>query len=737
MKAKLILICSLFSLVSSEVFKYPDVKRQDNVVDDYYGVKVNDPYRWLEEPDTKEVQNFVDEQNKLTETYINGPGSMIKDIEKDLTSVYNYPKYGVPRKYGSHYYYFSNTGLQNQDVFYVQDSLEGEPRVFLDPNTLSTDGTAAISDIEFSEDGNLLAYGVSRSGSDWNTISIKNVTTGEDFPESLTRVKFSAIAWTHDNLGFFYGRYPDEDTNSTQAADGTETTKNTNQKIYYHRVGTKQTDDVLVVEFVEHPKYLIAGGIQVSSNGRYLIFFPHDGAAGETLVYYVDLNGPLARGINSKLEIVGVIKELTNDYDYITSDGSVLYFKTNRKAPNFKIIGIDLNKPEEQYWTTLVPEHTTDVIRFAKVVNQNKLIVGYLSDVKSKLEVRFLGNGSLINNVPLDVGSIESYSGDKDDTEFFFKFVSFISPGIIYRIDFTQEHFVAKVFREVKVAGFEPKNFVTEQVFYTSKDGTKIPMFIVHKKDYVRNGNSPTLLYAYGGFTISILPSFKPDRIVFIRNFDGVLAIPNIRGGGEYGQKWHEQGRLLNKQNVFDDFQYAAEYLITSNYTSPANLVIQGGSNGGLLIGACVNQRPELFGAGIGQVGVMDLLRFQKFTIGYAWCPEYGCSDDGDKSHFDNLLKLSPLHNVRMPKNESVQYPAVLLMTADHDDRVVPLHSYKLISELQHTIGSNPRQTNPLMIRVQTNAGHGAGKPTSKKISETAELYAFLIHALKFKYHSG
>ncbi|ODM95949.1 Prolyl endopeptidase, partial [Orchesella cincta] len=725
---RILLIVALFQYsLGAQKFKYPELRRDESVVDDYYGMKVQDPYRYLEDPDSEETTKFVIEQNKLTEEYLS-QNSVKESIEKKLTEVYNYPKYGVPRRYGSRYFSTMNTGLQNQDVYYVQDTLDSQPQVFFDPNTLSEDGTVHLSDFEFSDDGELVALALNSKGSDWLTIRIRNVSTGEDYSETLEDIKFSAIAWTNDNVGFFYARYP-KLAAKFRSSLGTETVQYGNQKLYYHRVGTNQSDDVLVAEF-EDPLLLI-GYFEVTENGNYLIIFPSKGS-GETMVYYAALKEPMRTGIRGKLQVLPIVDSLANDYSYVTAEGSVVYLQTNNGAPNYRVVGIDLNKPEQMYWTTLIPEHNKNTLDWAYVVNEDKLVLKYLEDVKSRVEIRSLHNGTLIQHLQIPLGAVDSFGGKKSNTEFFFRVVSFLTPGIIYRVDLTTAPYEAKVFKEVKVNGFDPSSFTVKQVFYPSKDGTLVPMFIVHKKSLKMNSNANTFIYGYGGFNINIVPTFKPDRIVFLQNFNGVYAVPNIRGGGEYGQKWHEGGRLLNKQNVFDDFQAAAEFLIRERYTTASKIAINGGSNGGLLVGACVNQRPDLYGAGIAQVGVHDLLRFQKFTIGYAWCSEYGCSDNGNKTIFDNLYRLSPLHNVRLPLNDSVQYPAVLLTTGDHDDRVVPLHSYKLIAELQYRIGRSPRQTNPLLIKIQTSAGHGAGKPTSKKIAEYAEMYAFLVESAGF-----
>lgn len=705
-------------------FHYPDVRRDATLFDEYHGVKVADPYKWLEDPDTAETQAFVEAQNNVSRPYIEACPLQSK-LQERITEMWDYPKYGCPDKHGSSFYYTYNTGLQNQSVHYVQDSLEGEPRVLLDPNALSADGTVAVSGKSFSESGHFLAYSLSESGSDWNTIKFKRCPSGEDLPDVLIRVKFSCMAWTHDDLGIFYNRYPEQEGK----VDGTETTSNLHQKLYYHRLGTDQTQDVKVAEFPHQPKWMI--GAEVSDCGLYLIITVREGCDPVNRLFFTDLT-LLTDGITGLLPFVKVVDNFDAEYEYITNEGTMFTFKTNLKSPNYKLINIDFQRYNMENWITLVDEHERSVLEWAACVHGNRLVLCYLEDVKNQLYIHDLSSGQRMGHLPLDVGTIVAYSGRKRDDQIFYQFMSFLTPGIIYQCPMANDTYEPKVFRDIKVKNFDFDEFKTEQVFYPSKDGTQIPMFIVQPKSLVKDGTNPVMLYGYGGFNISITPTFSVSRLVFLQHLGGVYVVANIRGGGEYGETWHKAGMLANKQNVFDDFQAAAEYLIQNKYTSSNRLVINGGSNGGLLVGACMNQRPDLFGCGIAQVGVMDMLKFHQFTIGHAWTTDYGSSDKEEE--FKWLIKYSPLHNVRLPQGE-VQYPATLLLTGDHDDRVVPLHSLKFIAELQNVMGRVEKQTNPLMIRVDTKSGHGAGKPTAKVIEELTDIYSFIYQTLGLKWH--
>uniref|UniRef100_A0A4W4H0T2 Prolyl endopeptidase n=1 Tax=Electrophorus electricus TaxID=8005 RepID=A0A4W4H0T2_ELEEL len=692
-------------------------------VDDYHGQKIPDPYSWLEDPDSEKTQAFVIAQNQLTLPFLD-ECPVRETFKERMTELYDYPKYSCPFKRGNRYFHFYNTGLQDQSVLYVQADLEAEPTVFLDPNTFSDDGTVALRGYTFSEDGEYLAYGTSASGSDWVEIHFLRVEGAEPLEDRLERVKFTCMSWTHDGKGLFYNAYPDQEGKS----DGTETSTNLNQKLYYHVLGSPQSQDVLCAEFPDQPKWM--SGAEVSDDGRYVLLSIREGCDPVNRLWYCDLD-TVPDGITGLLPWVKLIDNFDAEYEYVTNEGTVFTFKTNLDAPRYRLINVDFAQPAQNLWRELLPQHRKDVIVFAACTHSTCLFVCYLHDVKNVLKMYALGSGEELKTFPLEVGSLVGFTGRKKDSEIFYHFTSFLSPAIIYHCDLTKSALQPSVFREVTVKGFNPADYQTTQVFYTSVDGTQVPMFIVHKRDIDLDGSHPAFLYGYGGFNISITPSYSVSRLIFVRHLGGVLAVANIRGGGEYGETWHKAGMLSNKQNCFTDFQCAAEYLIKEGYTSPKKLTINGGSNGGLLVaGACVNQRPDLFGCAVAQVGVMDMLKFHKFTIGHAWTTDFGCAEV--KEQFDWLIKYSPLHNIHIPEGDGVQYPAVLLLTGDHDDRVVPLHSLKYIATLQHVIGRWPGQKNPLFIHVDTKSGHGAGKPTSKVIQEVADMYAFIcfFHSL-------
>jgi len=699
-------------------FNYPAPRRDEAAEDTYHGTVIKDPYKWMENPDSDETKVFVDEQNKISAPYIESCDER-ETIKKELTDLWNYEKYGCPHKEGNKYFFSKNSGLQNQSVVYVQDSLEAEPKVLIDPNALSEDGTVSLRSTSWSHDGNILAYGKSVSGSDWMTIKFRNIETGQDFEEELEKVKFSGITWTHDNKGIFYGCYPDHDH-----ATGKDTQSHENQKLYYHRIGTKQAEDIMCVEFPDQPKWMI--GASMSDCGRYLFIMPSQDCK-YNLLYFCDLEQVAKDGINSKFSLTEIVTDFSADYDFVMNHGAKCIFHTNKGAQNFKLVTIDLTNPSPSNWTDIVPEGE-DVLEWATGVAGDKIVTCYMHDVKNTLQLRD-STGAEIHSFSMDIGSVTGFSGDVRHNEMFYKFSSQISPGIIYHIDLAGPIPESKVLIQTKVTGFDSSQFKVEQVFFPSKDGTKIPMFITMRKDFVPDGSSPCLLYGYGGFSISLTPYFSPVHTFFVQHF-GIMAIANMRGGGEYGEKWSNSGRQAKLQNCLTDFQSAAEWLINSKYTTKEKLTIYGGSHGGMLVGACVNQRPDLYGAAISAVGVMDMLRFHKFTVGYAWVSNYGCSDVSEE--FQNLYGISPLHNIK--EREDCQYPAVLLLTADHDDRVVPSHSLKYIATLQHTLKDSKQQVNPLMINVDTKSGHGAGKPTSKSIKEYTDVFCFLIKAIGLQY---
>ncbi|XP_055295101.1 prolyl endopeptidase-like [Sitodiplosis mosellana] len=719
MIAYCLVIVSAATIESSQVvhdITYPNARRDESVVDDFHGTKVADPYRWLEDPHSGETKQFIDAQNKLSLSFL-AKSDTWKKMNEKLTKMWNYPKFGVPQCKGKYYFSFRNSGLQNQDVLYKQKSLTDEPTVFLDPNALSVDGTIALQSTSFSYDGSILSYTLSESGSDWVKIKFRNVESGKDYPDLLRQIKFTSLAWTYDNKGLFYNRYD-------QNGDGTEIDLNVNQKLYYHRVGEPQEKDVLVVEFLENPSWLIEA--VVSSCGKYLIVL--SGPTTDNVLYFADLskNGPII-GI---IPLTPIVTKPESTYKYVTNTESNAMFLTTRNAPNCRLVVIDFDNYAEENWRTLFEEDLKDVLHWAQVVDNDKIIISYIHDVKSTLQVNSLKSGELIRRFMFENGQVVAIIGSEKSSEVFFQFQSYLTPGIIYRYDFSTPDVEPTVLHETKLnlEGFNKNDFVMEQVFYSSRDGTNIPMYIVQKRASSKVPR-PCLLYGYGGFNAPLLPQFSLPFLFFIHEFDGILAVANIRGGGEYGEKWYDAGRLLNKQNSFDDFQAAAEYLVEKKYTEHKKIAIKGVSNGGLLVGACINQRPDLFGAAVAQVGAMDMLRFHKFTIGERIIPEYG--DPREKIHFENLYKYSPLHNVHAPNSTQNPYPSTLITTADHDDRVSPLHSLKLTATLQNAVGNNQFQKNPILLRVYSKAGHHDDKPTAKLIQEETDINTFLFQALQ------
>ncbi|KAM5565244.1 prolyl endopeptidase [Rosa sericea] len=601
-------------------------------------------------------------------------------------------------------------------------SLDGEPEVLLDPNTLSEDGTVALSTYSVSEDAKYLAYALSTSGSDWVTIKVMRVEDKKVEQETLSWVKFSGISWTHDNKGFFYSRYPAPKEGEDIDA-GTETNANLYHELYYHFVGTDQSKDILCWKDSENPKYLF--GASVTDDGKYALIYIDEGCDPVNKFYYCDMSA-LPNGLeglrakNGLLPVVKLVDTFEAQYHVIANDDTVFTLLTNKDAPKYKLVRVDLKEPT--VWTDVIKESEKDVLESASAVNGTQMIVSYLSDVKYVLQIRDLKSGSLVHQLPIDIGSVTGISARREDSTIFFGFTSFVTPGVIYQCNLDNEVPDMKVFREITVPGFERSDFHVDQVFIPSKDGTQIPIFVVARNNIILDGSHPCLLYGYGGFNISLTPTFSVSRMVLTRHLGVVYCLANIRGGGEYGEEWHKAGSLSKKQNCFDDFISAGEYLVSAGYTQPSKLCIEGGSNGGLLIGACINQRPDLFGCALAHVGVMDMLRFHKFTIGHAWTSDYGCSDKEEE--FRWLIKYSPLHNVRRPweqhPNQSQQYPPTMLLTADHDDRVVPLHSLKLLATLQYVLITSLEkspQINPIIGRIECKAGHGAGRPTQKMVN--------------------
>jgi len=677
---------------------YPTVSKSEQV-DNYHGMAIADPYRALEDPDTDVTKAWVEAQNQVTFSYLNEIPAREK-IKQRLTKLWDYEKYGTPFKEGESYFYFKNDGLQNQSVLYTLPTLDAEPRIVLDPNQLSEDGTIALSGISISENGQLLAYGLSSSGSDWQEWKVRNIATGEDLQDYLQWIKFSGASWTHDHQGFFYSRY-DEPNEKTKLED-----VNYYQKLYYHQLGTPQSTDILIYHRPDEKEWGFTGN--VTEDGKYLIISIWLGTDSKNLVFYKDLT-------NQNSEVIELINQFSANYSFIDNDDYVFYFRTDFNSPKGRVIAIDTRKPTPENWQEIIPQ-AVETLESVSVLN-NQFVADYLQDAHSQIKIFDL-KGNFIREVELPgIGAASGFSGKRYDTETFYSFTSFTTPGTIYRYDMKTGK--SELFRQPEV-DFNADEYETKQVFYASKDGTKVPMFITHKKGIKLDGNNPTYLYGYGGFNISLTPSFSVSLLIWLE-MGGVYAVPNLRGGGEYGEEWHQAGMKLQKQNVFDDFIAAAEWLIAHNYTQPGKLAIGGGSNGGLLVGTCMTQRPNLFGAALPAVGVMDMLRFHKFTIGWAWVAEYGSSENAEE--FATLYAYSPLHNLK----PGTAYPATLITTADHDDRVVPAHSFKCAAALQAAHGGDA----PVLIRIDMKAGHGAGKPTAKIIEEAADKWGFLVKVLK------
>jgi len=691
-------LAALVALAAPPV-RPPETRRGD-VVDDYFGTRIADPYRWLEDDRSPETEAWVAAQNRVSRAFLDAvPGR--EAIGARLTRLWDHERFTAPVKRGGRYFFSRNSGLQNQPVLHVAGGLAAEPRVLVDPNALSADGTVALASSSPSEDGKLVAYALSDGGSDWLTWRVKRADTGEDLADTLSWSKFSRASWLRDGTGFFYERY------DAPAEGAALTAVNKEHQVWFHRVGTPQGEDRLVYRRPDRPDW--GFGAEVTEDGKLLVVSASLGTNPETAVFVADLGRP-----GWKPE--PLLDRMDARYDLVGNDGDVLYFLTTSGAPRRRLVAIRRDRPAPEAWRTIIPESKgRDVLEDVTLVG-GRFVATWMRDARSAVEI-FSKEGKRLHTVALpSLGTVSQLSGRADDPEAFFAFTGFTQPTTILRLDSASGK--TSPFRSPRV-DFDPRRFTTDQVFFRSKDGTRVPMFLVHRVGLPRDGRNPTLLRGYGGFDISVVPYFSPTTVAWLE-MGGVLAVPNLRGGGEYGEAWHDAGRLLNKQNVFDDCIAAAEWLVRNRYTSPARLAVNGGSNGGLLVGAVMTQRPELFGAAVPEVGVLDMLRFHRFTIGWAWKSDYGSSET--KEGFEALRRYSPLHNLR----PGTRYPATLVLTADHDDRVVPAHSHKFTAALQAAQGGEA----PVLARIETRAGHGAGKPTAKLIAERTDVFAFLVSVL-------
>ncbi len=684
---------------ASGSLEYPRTRKGD-VADELHGRRIADPYRWLEDPNSPETRAWIGTQNELTFGYLEGIAARDR-LKERLTALWNYERVGAPSRHGPWYIYARNDGLQNQSVIYRTRSLDAEPEVLIDPNALSDDGTVALGSLAFSDDGKYVAYSVATAGSDWLEWRVREVATGRDLPDVVKWSKFSGAAWLHDGSGFFYSRYDAPKEHEVY------TGVNKFQKVYFHRLGRTQSDDVLLFERPDQPDW--GFNADVTEDGRFLLISQWEGTRPENRIFVRDLSKP-----DSAIE--PFLDRFDADYTVVGNDDERFYVLTDKDAPRRRLVAIDRTRPEPAQWTTLIPEGSgRDVLGSVHMVG-NRFVATWMNDAHEVLTIHAL-DGRRTGEILLPaLGAVSGLTGKRHQSETFYVFSSFAYPGVVYRYDFDSGR--ASVFRQPEV-DFSPDAFETVQVFYPSKDGTSIPMFLTYKKGLTRNGQNPTLLYGYGGFNIALTPAFSPANIAWME-MGGIYAQASLRGGGEYGREWYDAGRLKHKQNVFDDFIAAAEYLIRERYTSTPKLAISGGSNGGLLVAAAMTQRPDLFGAVLPAVGVLDMLRFHKFTIGWAWTSDYG--DPEVAGDFETLLAYSPLHRLA----PGTRYPATLITTSDHDDRVAPAHSFKFAAALQAAQAGDV----PTLIRIETRAGHGAGKPTSKIIQEKADVFAFLVKNL-------
>ncbi len=699
-----IIVFTILMAITTQIFsqiKYPDTKKVDQE-DNYFGTIIKDSYRWLEDDNSAETKAWVKEENKVTDDYVSKIPFREK-VKKRLEELWNYPKFGSPFKQGDYYYFYKNDGLQNQSVLYRQKGFDTEPEVFIDPNKMTKDGTAAIGTLSFSKNNKYAVYLEAQAGSDWEDAHIINVNDKSLLNDEVHFIKFSGASWKGDE-GFYYSRYPAPDEKNKL------TTQNQFHKVYYHIVGTPQSDDVLIYEDKEHPLRTINANL--SEDEHFLVITTSEGTSGSEL-WVKDL-----KNASSKNHFILLVKGFDTESNFIDNDGDRLLVRTNDDAPNYKVVSIDPKNPSKENWETIIPERK-ELLESAGTAG-GKLFLTYLQDASSRVyQTDYKGHNAYEIRMP-GIGTAIGFNGYKKDKEIFYSYTSFNSPNTIFRYDLVTKKSTLFHKSDVKV---NMDNYETLQSFCTSKDGTKVPMFITYKKGLKLDGNNPVLLYGYGGFNIALTPAFSISNVFFLEQ-GGVYVQVNLRGGSEYGEDWHKAGMLQNKQNVFDDFIAATEFLIDKKYTNPNKIAIRGGSNGGLLIGAAMTQRPELFKVAIPQVGVLDMLRYHKFTIGWAWATEYGRSDN--KVDFQNLIKYSPLQNLKA----GIKYPATLITTGDHDDRVVPAHSFKFAATLQ----ADNDGTNPTLIRIETKAGHGAGKPTSKQIDEAADIWTFVMYNLGMEF---
>jgi len=688
------------TLSSSDAITYPKARTVDQT-DDYFGTKVSDPYRWMEDVDSPEVQEWIEQENRLTRSVLDSvPGR--EAMQQRLMDLINFERYTAPARRGIRYFYSHNTGLQNQNVIYWTEGLNGEPSVLLNPNTMSADGTVAINGLSISDDGRLAAYSIADAGSDWVKWHVREVATGDDLPDIVAWSKFSSASWLKDGSGFFYEGYDAPEAEALKAT-------NYFHKVFFHKLGTPQSEDKVVFDRPDDKEMNV--GAAVSDDGRYLILFQTKGSSPNNQLSIKDLEHP----DNPVVEIASTDDAI---YSPIDNDGTRFWIQTTLDAPNGRVVEVDLARPGREHWKTIIPETENHLDSVSMI--DDTLIANYLAHAQSMVELH-TREGQLIERLTLPgIGTAVGFAGKRADTETFFQFTNFTTPATIYRLDMKTRR--SSIYRQPRLK-FDPTQYETTQVFYTSKDGTRVPMFLSHKKGMQLDGTNPTLLYGYGGFNISLRPDFSAGNLLWME-MGGIYAQPSLRGGGEYGEAWHQAGTKLTKQNVFDDFIAAAEWLITSKYTSPAKLAISGGSNGGLLVAACEIQRPDLFGAGLAAVGVMDMLRFDKFTIGWAWKTDYG-SPSEDEAEFRAIYRYSPLHNLK----PGVAYPPTLITTADHDDRVFPTHSFKFAAAMQ-AAQAGP---NPILIRVETRAGHGSGMPLAKRLELVVDQFAFLSQQLKMQ----